>query len=226
MWTNRLSFSAKKVTGLSSLAILVSLMGCAQPTETGQGESDPSVGASELPQVVATTSVLCDLTQQIAQDTVALTCLVEAGQDPHTYTTNPSDRRAIDEADLVLYDGYDATPELIQIVEASSNPAPKVAVYEAAVPEPLMGDAHDHGHDHEATDHGEAEASHSEDDHAHGEDDHHAEEETHEDDHAHEATEGEEALAPDPHIWHQALNNGKMAEVIATNLLAINPRSS
>ena len=131
-----------------------------------------SVGASDLPQVVATTSVLCDLAQQIAQDTVALTCLVEAGQDPHTYATKPSDRRAIDEADLVLYDGYDATSELIQIVETSSNPAPKVAVYEAAVPEPLMGEAHDHGHDHEddpeheATEHSEAEASHGEDDHA------------------------------------------------------------
>ena len=226
MWINRLSFSAKKITGLSSLAIL-GLAGCAQPTEPGQGETDPSVGASGLPQVVATSSVLCDLTQQIAQDTVALTCLVEAGQDPHTYTANPSDRRAIDEADLVLYDGYDATPELIQIVEASSNPAPKVAVYEAAVPEPLMGEAHDHGHDHEddpeheAAKHSEAEASHGEHDHDHDEDDH--AEDTHEDHHAHEATEGEAALAPDPHIWHQALNNGKMAEVITTNLLAINP---
>ncbi|MEM8810574.1 MAG: zinc ABC transporter substrate-binding protein, partial [Cyanobacteria bacterium P01_G01_bin.38] len=108
---NHLSFSAKQITGLSSIAILVSLVGCTQPTETGQGETAPSAGASELLQVVATTSVLCDLTQQIAQDTVALTCLVEAGQDPHTYAAQPSDRKAIDEADLVLYDGYDATPE-------------------------------------------------------------------------------------------------------------------
>jgi manganese/iron transport system substrate-binding protein len=210
MQINRRFFSIKKITGLFSLGILVSMVGCTQPTETRQGETDPSAGVSELPQVVATTSVLCDLTQQIAQDTVDLTCLMEAGRDPHTYSAKPSDRRAIDEADLVLYDGYNATPELIRMVEASTSPVPKVAVYEVAVPEPLMGEAHDHDHDHDDHDH-----DHDEDDHDHDHD-----EETH-DDHDHDGDEAE--LAPDPHIWHNALHNGKMAEVIATNLSAINP---
>jgi manganese/iron transport system substrate-binding protein len=87
----------------------------------------------ELPQVVATTSMICDLTEPIAQDTIELTCLMDPGQDPHTYQAKPSDRRAIGEADLVLYDGYDFAPGLIGLVDASSNSAPKVPVYEAAV---------------------------------------------------------------------------------------------
>jgi manganese/iron transport system substrate-binding protein len=145
--------------------------------------------------------VICDLTKQIAQDTIALTCLMDPGQDPHTYQAKPSDRQAIDEADLVLYDGYDFAPGLIGLVDASSNSAPKVAVYEAAVPDPLMGAGHDHDHGHdyaeeEGHDHAEGEAY----DHAEGE--------------AHAHDEGE--LVADPHIWHSATNNAAIAEVIAT----------
>ncbi|MEA5466915.1 metal ABC transporter solute-binding protein, Zn/Mn family [Leptothoe sp. PORK10 BA2] len=57
----------------------------------------------ELLQVVATTTVLCDLTEQIAQDTIALACLLEPGHDPHSYQAKPSDRKALDAAALVLY---------------------------------------------------------------------------------------------------------------------------
>ena len=37
--------------------------------------------------------------QQIAQDTVDVACLIDAGQDPHTYSATPADRRTIEEAD-------------------------------------------------------------------------------------------------------------------------------
>ncbi|MEM6256655.1 MAG: zinc ABC transporter substrate-binding protein, partial [Cyanobacteria bacterium P01_D01_bin.156] len=47
------------------------------------------------PRVVASYSVLCNLTEQIAQDTVDVTCLIEAGEDPHIYSATPADRRAI-----------------------------------------------------------------------------------------------------------------------------------
>ncbi|NEZ66805.1 zinc ABC transporter substrate-binding protein, partial [Leptolyngbyaceae cyanobacterium CCMR0082] len=97
-----------KLGWIASVSMLVGLVGCAQPAAQNDtaASGDNTTTAVNLPQVVATTSVLCDLTQQIAQDTVALTCLMEPGQDPHTYAAAPSDRKAIDEADLVLYDGY------------------------------------------------------------------------------------------------------------------------
>ncbi|EKU99896.1 ABC-type metal ion transport system, periplasmic component/surface adhesin [Leptolyngbya sp. PCC 7375] len=141
-----------KLGWIASVSMLVGLVGCAQPTTQNDtaASGDNTTTAANLPQVVATTSVLCDLTQQIAQDTVALTCLMEPGQDPHTYAAAPSDRKAIDEADLVLYDGYGFAPKLIAMVEASTNAAPKVAVYEQAVPNPLLADPHDHDHGEEA----------------------------------------------------------------------------
>lgn len=178
-------------------------------------------GQADRPGVVATTGVICDLTQQIAETTVALTCLLSPGTDPHTYQVQPSDRQAIEQADLILYDGYGLVPSLIGMIEDSSTGAVRVAVYEKAVPEPLMGAAHHHDHGAEATHGGE---------HAHEEEHAHEGEHAHGDEHAHEgepggqqgATAGAE-LVPDPHIWHSAANNGAIAQVIAESLAQVNP---
>ncbi len=203
--------TAARFAGMVTVAMGLGLVGCSQEPAA---ESDPAAAAKpaeeaaiDLPQVVATTSVICDLTAQIAQATIDLTCLMDPGQDPHTYHAQPSDRQAIDEADLVLYDGYDFAPGLIGLVTASRNAAPKIAVYELAVPEPLMGAGHDHDHgEGEAHDHDAAEG----DGH-----DHDPEEEA-----AHDPDEGK--LLADPHIWHSAANNAAIAEVIAAQLAKVN----
>lgn len=208
--------------GVVAVVAAVGLGGCSESSTVAPEDDAVAIAATNLPSVVVTTSVLCDLTQQVAGDTIALTCLMEPGQDPHTYQAKPSDRQAIDGAALVIYDGYDAAPNLLGLVNAAEAATPKVAVYEVAVPEPLMGAAHDH-------DHGEGEdpahdAAH--DDHGHGEaaaHDHAAE-----DGHGHEAEESLGGVAPtdavpDPHIWHNARNNAAMVEVIAASLAAVNP---
>lgn len=110
--------------------------------------------------VVVTTDVLCDLTKQIAMDTVAVNCLVDAGVDPHVYQATPNDRRAIEEADLILYGGYGFEPSLIQLVSARGEGATAVAVYEQAVISPLMmsdddGHSHDDEHSHNEEEKGE-----------------------------------------------------------------------
>lgn len=200
------------------------------------------------PQVVASYSVLCDLTEQIAQDTVDVTCLIEAGEDPHVYNATPADRRAIEAADLVLYGGYEFEPDIIQMVEASSSSAAKVAVSEAAVPEPLIGAHHDHSDhsDHSKAGHGDGEHDHSEhDDHKDDHDDHsdhsdedhdahgHSEEDHGDEDHGDEDHDehgdedhddhdhdehGHEDGEPDPHVWHDAENGVAMVRVIQTQL--------
>ncbi len=205
------------------LALGVGLVGCSGDEVATTDPIEDTPVAVDSPVVVATTGVLCDLTQQIAESTVALTCLLDPGTDPHTYQVNPSDRQAIEQADLILYDGYDSAPTLIDMVEGSTTRAVRVAVYEAAVPTPLMGAAHDHeaeaAGDHEeehAHDHGEAHDQQAEAAHDHEDDqaDH--------DDHDPSATAGADRV-PDPHIWHSATNNATMAAVIAENLAQINP---
>ncbi len=158
------------------------------------GLASSSNAVDDRPLVVATTSILCDLTEQIAQDTVNLQCLIGAGVDPHVYQPLPKDRQAIEKAQLILYGGYNFDESLIKLINATSNNSPKVAVFEEGVPNPLMGGEHDHGHGHE-DDHG----------HDHG--------------HDHEA----EASVPDPHVWHDPNNGIAMVQVISKELGRLQP---
>lgn len=171
--------------------------------------------AADAPQVVATASVICDMAQQIAGTTINLTCLVQPGVDPHVYEATPSDRRAIEDADLVLYSGYDYEPELIRMVAATNTPAPKIAVLEQALPNPLMGSAHDHSHEHadekaEAHDHGHDQGAENAEAHDHD---------------SEMAAAGEEQV-PDPHIWHDPENGVRMVKVISDQLEALVPANA
>lgn len=144
---------------LKDLAVLALALGFAscggnQPSTT----LSPTPAYRSKPKVVATSSVLCDVTQKIAQETIDLTCLIPAGTDPHAHEPKPSDRQAIEQANLILYNGYGLESDLIKLIQSTKNPAPKVAVSEIAVPKPLKGE--EHGHAHEAEEKADARNEH------------------------------------------------------------------
>jgi manganese/iron transport system substrate-binding protein len=118
---------------VSSLLTLGLLTGC---TASRTASKTPAANTDSSPKVVVTNTVLCDLTKQIAASTVNVVCLLASGSDPHVYKLTPEARQSIEDAKLVLYGGYDLEPELIKAIKATSNPAPKIAVYEVAVPQP------------------------------------------------------------------------------------------
>lgn len=139
--------------GATVLAMGCGLVGCSG----GQNASNPvsespaatqtqASPAANLPKVVATTGVICNITKQIAQSSIDTTCLLQPGDDPHAYQTKPEDRKAIETANLILYGGYNHEPSIIKLIQSSSNSAPKIAVHELAVPKPLIGEHEDeHG---------------------------------------------------------------------------------
>lgn len=147
---------------IATLTLTIGLMSCATPAPNSQSNltTTNSVqtanAANGHPTVVATTSILCDLTQQVAQATIDLKCMVAPGEDPHLYQPKPEDRKALEQAKLILYAGYDFEPALIKLIKATRNPAPKIAVHEAAVTQPIIGEAHEHEHEHEEHAAGEA----------------------------------------------------------------------
>ncbi|MCU0536832.1 MAG: zinc ABC transporter substrate-binding protein [Hydrococcus sp. Prado102] len=181
----------------ATLALAIGcLVGCGQSAPTAQTNSETTPEGDRL-RVVATTSVLCDLTEQIAADTIDLTCLLKPGVDAHVYEPVPEDRKAIENAQLILYSGYNLEPDLIKVIKATSNPAPKIAVAEVAVTKPILGEEHEHAHEGE----------------------HEGEEHEHE-----KEAEGEQV--PDPHVWHDAQNGIRMAGVIQTNLAQLAPANA
>ncbi len=128
------------------IAATASLVSCSPaPENTKNVMSTPSPANSPIsqtvpvanrPQVIATNSVLCGLTKEIAADTIDLKCLISAGSDPHVYEPTPEDRASIETSKLILYGGYGFEPSLIKLINSTSNPAVKIAVYELAVPKP------------------------------------------------------------------------------------------
>ncbi len=120
---------------LSTTLLISGLSGC-QTLQTRQPGTIVNAGNSPKPKVVVTTTVLCDLTRQIAASTIDLICLLTPGSDAHIYKLTPAARQAIEQAQLILYGGYNFEPELIKAIKATSNPAPKIAVDEVAVPHP------------------------------------------------------------------------------------------
>ncbi|MEA5618214.1 zinc ABC transporter substrate-binding protein [Cronbergia sp. UHCC 0137] len=124
----------------SFLTITIGLIGCnnfsLNTTYIQASQTTTTNINKNLPQVVATTSVLCDLTKQIAGDTININCLIPPDVDPLVYQPTPEDRQAIEQAKLVLYHGYNHEPELIKIIKNTKNSAPKIAVAQTALPQP------------------------------------------------------------------------------------------
>ena len=209
----RLQRKTQLISGAVAVAIALELAGCSArdtntsnitPIETTQTQattaSTPAQTNTPKPKVVVTTGVLCDLTTKIAQDTIDMTCLIKPGQDPHTYQAQPEDRKAIETANLIFYSGYNHEPTLLKLIKATTNPAPKIAIHEKAVPKPLMGDEREHKHEEES----------------------HTQQKTETSDHNHT----EDELVADPHVWHNAKNGIGIVAAISGELEKLAPSNA
>ena len=113
----------------------------------------PAAAAEPL-KVVASFSILADMTRTIGGDRVAVTSLVGPGGDPHVFQPSPQDARAVAEADLVIINGLGFEGWMDRLIEASGYDGPVVVASKEVVPLAADGshadeaDAHDaHGHD-------------------------------------------------------------------------------
>jgi manganese/iron transport system substrate-binding protein len=217
------STTSRNVLPSVLLSVLLGLGSCTTSEQTVSSSPpstvDPAAPVSNpttvRPNVVASHSVLCDLAAAIAQDTIALTCLVAPGEDPHAYQPTPADRKALESAQLIFYGGYDLEPAIETLIAATQGNVDKVAVSEQAVSKPLLGKPHDH--DHGAQKRDADSASDKVGDH-----DHHG----HHHDHSHADSRAEGKTAPDPHIWHSAKNGVAMVMVMRDRLKKLSPRNA
>lgn len=91
-------------------------------------------GQTGMPQVVATTTILADLADQVGGSAIALTSLLKPGDDPHTYEPVPADSIALEQADLILYNGFNLEPGVMRLMNAVGRHANKLAVGEVVTP--------------------------------------------------------------------------------------------
>ncbi|MDJ0615871.1 MAG: zinc ABC transporter substrate-binding protein [Calothrix sp. MO_192.B10] len=112
---------------MMGVCLAIYMGGCSQPT------SQNSTSADGKPRVVATSTIIADLTEKIAQDEIQLTGILKPGTDPHVYEPVPADSRNLEKAQLILYNGFNLEPGLIKLMNSTAK-GRKIAVGEAAKP--------------------------------------------------------------------------------------------
>ncbi len=102
-------------------------------------ETLPTLSAAELAagaklNVVATTTLVADVARRVGGDAIDLTILMPPGVDPHNYTATPQDLRTLNDADLILINGYDLEAPLMPVLTTLDGDAPVVGVSAGIVP--------------------------------------------------------------------------------------------
>jgi len=117
---------------LAMLGVLTGLVisSCSEtPPSTG------NAGENEKPNVVTTSTMITDWTKQVGGDEIKVTGILEPGADPHVYEPVPADSRAMEQADLIFYNGYNLEPELIKVMKGTGISEEKTfAVAEVITP--------------------------------------------------------------------------------------------
>ena len=176
------------------LALVLAACGSGAPASGGEAAATDGEAVS----IVATTSILGDVTGQVAGDTAEVAVLMPPGADPHNFEASAQQLVQLLEADLIVANGGNLEEQLTAALEEAE--AGGVPVFHAVdhIETLTFDGAHGHDDDH-ATEDDHADQATEDDDHGHAteDDDDHDDEgdHGHADDHAHE--EG----AVDPHFW-------------------------
>ena len=188
------------ITILSMLAL--SLSSCTSSTNTTPSEATqaPTTPQSGSYTIIASTSILADITQQIVGDTAIVKSLVGAESDAHVYEPSPADGVEVANASALIAIGLEFEPWFEELYAASGSTAPYIIA--SADISPLPANKHADAHAGESADahageSADAHAGESADAHAHGE--------------------------FDPHVWQNVQHVIVMVKHITTELSAIMP---
>lgn len=88
--------------------------------------------ATANPKVVASFSILGDLVHQVGGDDIELVVLTPVGAEVHEWELTPDNFIALEDADLVFYNGYQLEQWMRQVQATVGNRAPLVPVAEAS----------------------------------------------------------------------------------------------
>lgn len=115
-------------------------------------ETLPAIEAVELAageklHVVATTTLVADVARRVGGDQIELTTLMPSGIDPHNYTASPQDLRTLNDAQIILINGYALEEPLMPVLTTLEGGAPVVPV-SAGITPLVPGEGGSEGGDH------------------------------------------------------------------------------
>ncbi len=129
----------KKKLFVFLLFILLFLAAC-----TDENPSDRSASEEATINVVATTTMITDLIEEIGGEYVSVEGLMGPGIDPHGYRATPSDALSLQEADVIIYNGLDLEGQMSEVLEAlESEERTVIALEDAYEPSELLASEDD-----------------------------------------------------------------------------------
>lgn len=84
--------------------------GCAGPRQWGEGIK-----------VLATTTMLADLTQQIGGEKLSVIGLMRVGIDPHSYDPSAGDSKLLQDAQIIIYNGLHLESRLADLLQKNTR---------------------------------------------------------------------------------------------------------
>ena len=120
--------------------ILSCLVGCLCAWSTAYGQT----ATAKRLQVVATFSILADITREVAGDAATVTSLVAANADAHVFEPTPKDAMRLKSADLVVVNGLKFEGWIDRLVKSSGYKGPVVVATAGVQPRMTRGSADPH----------------------------------------------------------------------------------
>ena len=117
--------------------VLILTSACSQP---------PSPAGTFDPVVLASTSFLADIAQNVAGDRLKVISLLPLGTDPHSYQLTPQDVAEVTESQLLIFNGANYESFLDPVLDAQ-DAGEENTILEASAGLPLRQDAQGHGVD-------------------------------------------------------------------------------
>lgn len=183
---------------------------------------------AEGPAVVTDILPVHSLVSQVMQGVAEPSLIVKPGTSPHGAALRPSQARALQNADLVVWIGEELTPWLEKPLSALAEGKQTVALLDLEGTKRLeFRDVHDHDEhdDHKSDEEGHAHEDHKEthddahdDEHSDHSSEHDSHAETGHDDHQHEGV--------DPHAWLDPDNAHVWLTEIAAQLANVDPENA
>ena len=203
---------------LTSLSVVATLVG--------------GTALADVPSVAVDIAPVHSLVARVMEGVGTPSLILPPGASPHEYSLRPSEAKALEDADIVVWMGEDLAPWMEDAVATLAGDAAVTTLLEADgtvlldFREGALFEAHDHGDEHGHEEHAEDE-DHGHDDHGHEEhaEDEHAEGKDHGDDHEDHAHDehGHGHGAHDPHAWLSPSNAATWLNLIAAQLSSADP---
>ena len=179
-----------------------------------------STALADVPNVAVDIAPVHSLVARVMQDVGAPDLIIRSGASPHDYRLRPSEAKALQDANLVIWMGKELTPWMEDAVKTLSTEAAILTLLEKdettllEFRESVLFEEHDHD-DHSDKDHAETEDQDHDDHDDHSDKDHAETEDQDHDEHAHGAH--------DPHAWLSPENAKIWLNLIAAQLSTADP---